>query len=399
MSSRSALVPVPVARLNRGLLGLRVALYAIVLFGLASEGASPWVLAGISLLVAVPALRIAWLVHWRVHLGVLSSIVLESVLWYVYGPVVGLDFVPIVSVSVAALLLAPRAAAVTWSLAVGLQAGSVMLVAVGVVGGGTDAVRDELVALLLIAMVGPAFRGIASVLVELQSELAEKAKTEARLTELVAEKDRFLEGAAHTLRTPLTGMLGLAEVVETSEMDEAERRELVATIIAEGRRLVRAVDNVIVGSRLPMGRVELLTRSVDLATAAKAAAGDRAEVIGSGHAVGDPARVVTIIGNLVDNAEMHGSGAITVEVGESDGCAWFEVADEGAGVASGQREIVFERYDSQANGITQPAPMGLGLSVSRGLMRAMGGDLECVGAGNRFRGWLPREHSRIREPH
>lgn len=385
----SALVPAPVARLNRGLLGLRVALYAVVLFGLWQAGASVWVLLGVAAVVAFPAIRHPFLFERRVHFGVASSIVLELALWTVYGPLPGLEYVPIVSVSVAALVLSRRAAFVTWTAAVCSQAVAVFIAAADRPAGGGDLVSNEIVALVLLVMVGPAFQGIAAVLSDLRDELAERVKEKTRLTEIVAEKDRFLEGAAHTLRTPLTGVLGLAEVVDGGDLDPLEQRELVRTIVSEGRRLVRAVDNVIVGSRLPMGLVELLSREIELAAAAAAVAGDRASVQGSGVALGDPARVMTVIGNLVDNAESHGSGTIQISVWEEDRRAFFEVADEGLGVPVSAREAIFDRYDTRGVETSQPASLGLGLPVSRELLRAMGGDLECVGEGNRFRGWLP----------
>lgn len=177
--------------------------------------------------------------------------------------------------------------------------------------------------------------------------------------------------------------------MESGGLGEEEQAELVTMIIAEGRRLVRSVDNVIVGSRLPMGRVELLARPVDLAAAAHEAASGRAVVSGSASGIGDPGRMTTIIGNLVDNAEMHGSGRITVAVWDDDRRAWFEVRDEGPGVDVPAREAIFGRYETRNDRETQPASMGLGLPVSRELLRAMGGDLDCVGAGNQFRGWLP----------
>lgn len=138
-----------------------------------------------------------------------------------------------------------------------------------------------------------------------------------------------------------------------------------------------------------MGRVELLKRSVDFAAAAHEAASGRAVVSGSAAGLGDPDRLATIIGNLIDNAEMHGRGRITVSVWSDDRRAWFEVQDEGPGVDVSVREDIFERYETRSDRATQPASMGLGLPVSRELLRAMGGDLDCVGSGNQFRGWLP----------
>ncbi len=384
----SALVPAPVARLNRGLLGLRVSLYAVVLFGLWQSGASAWVILGVVAVVAFPAVRLPFLYNRRVHIGVASSILVEFVLWTSYGPLPGLEYVPIVSVSVAALVLSRRAALLAWAGAISSQIIAVWIAASGPIGG-RDLLTNEVVALVLLVMVGPAFRGIATVLSDLREELTERAKEQTRLTEIVEEKDRFLEGAAHTLRTPLTGVLGLAELVDGGDLDPVEQRELVLTIVAEGRRLVRAVDNVIVGSRLPMGLVELLSCEIDLAGVADAVAAGRAVVEGSAIGVGDPARVMTAIGNLFDNAEAHGSGEIRVSVWEENGRAWFEVIDEGQGVPVAAREAVFERYDTLGNQATQPASLGLGLPVSRQLLRAMGGDLECLGDGNRFRGWLP----------
>lgn len=78
-----------------------------------------------------------------------------------------------------------------------------------------------------------------------------------------------------------------------------------------------------------------------------------------------------------------------MSVWDDDSRAWFEVRDEGPGVDVTVREAIFERYETRNDSETQPVSMGLGLPVSRELLRAMGGDLDCVEPGNRFRGWLP----------
>lgn len=92
--------------------------------------------------------------------------------------------------------------------------------------------------------------------------------------------------------------------------------------------------------------------------------------------MGDPGRVRQIIRNLITNAARYGGDQIEVRVNEVGDMVHLEVADDGPGLQTGEWERVFEPYYRvDQNASTQPAALGIGLSVARHLARLMEGDV------------------------
>lgn len=87
--------------------------------------------------------------------------------------------------------------------------------------------------------------------------------------------------------------------------------------------------------------------------------------------MGDPARVLQIVRNLVDNAHRHGGGECQIEVGVDSQVGWLEVRDDGPSVDPELRPLLFSPFATSG----KPGSTGLGLAVSRELASAMGGDL------------------------
>ena len=106
--------------------------------------------------------------------------------------------------------------------------------------------------------------------------------------------------------------------------------------------------------------------------------------IAEGLAVADRTRVSQIVHNLISNAERHGRPPIAI-VGRNGGPMWsLSVTDQGDGIPAEEQESIFGSF---AQGSHHGEGMGMGLSVSRRLARAMGGDLVVDGGcqdGTRF---------------
>jgi signal transduction histidine kinase len=96
-----------------------------------------------------------------------------------------------------------------------------------------------------------------------------------------------------------------------------------------------------------------------------------------------PDHLLTVLGSLLDNALVHGSGAVTVQVRGEPQAAVLTVADEGPGVARELVDVVFERRISGGRGT------GIGLGLARSLVAAEGGTLRLEGA-SCFAVTLPR---------
>jgi signal transduction histidine kinase len=208
-----------------------------------------------------------------------------------------------------------------------------------------------------------------------------------KLRDLTRAKDQFLASVSHELRTPLTGVLGFAELLRSDQdtLSDEERRSMISSVAGEASDLAAIIDDLLVAARseldlLAITRVPVSFRAqlAQVVETTDRAVRDRIEVIGDGKqaAMGDPGRVRQIIRNLITNAVRYGGDRIEIRLSSSDDRVCLDVADDGAGLPSEESEKVFEAYYrvDQSSG-TQPAALGIGLSVARHLARLMEGDV------------------------
>src|SRR5258707_2508628 len=204
-----------------------------------------------------------------------------------------------------------------------------------------------------------------------------------------------LAAFAHEVRTPLTGILAISNLLATSDLDERERR-WVDTIKAGAEHLASLatlfVDAARSGKASPGARQDLfdlraLARSVGDALAGRAAAKglqwqvDISEKLPA-LVVGDPVRLRAALENLIDNAvkftDQGGVALSVTPVGGANGKAGiaFAVSDSGIGLTLKEIERLFRPF-SQANVsiASRFGGAGLGLSSVKQLARAMGGDI------------------------
>jgi two-component system, sensor histidine kinase len=204
-----------------------------------------------------------------------------------------------------------------------------------------------------------------------------------------------LAAFAHEVRTPLTGILAISNLLATSDLDERERR-WVDTIRAGAEHLAGLATLVVDAARSNVSGLELRQDFFDLRTLARhagdsltgraAAKGLQASVAISeelpAFAIGDPVRLRAALENLIDNAvKFTEQGAVSFEVtptraGKGKIGVVFAVADSGIGLTLAEIKRLFRPF-SQAN-VTIASRFGgagLGLSSVKQLARAMGGDV------------------------
>jgi signal transduction histidine kinase len=208
-----------------------------------------------------------------------------------------------------------------------------------------------------------------------------------KLRDLTRAKDQFLASVSHELRTPLTGVLGFAELLRSDQEDlsDEERRFMLSSVAGEASDLAAIIDDLLVAARseldlLAITRVPVSFRAqlAQVVENTDRSLRDRIEILGDGTApaMGDPGRVRQIIRNLITNAGRYGGDQIEVRLSETDGVVRLDVADNGEGLESEEWERIFEPYYRvDQNASTQPAALGIGLSVARHLARLMKGDL------------------------
>jgi two-component system, sensor histidine kinase len=204
-----------------------------------------------------------------------------------------------------------------------------------------------------------------------------------------------LAAFAHEVRTPLTGILAISDLLATSDLDERERRWVdtikagaehlarLATLFVDAARSGRAATGV----RQDFFDLRALAHSVGDSLAGRAAAkGLQSQVDVSqtlpALVVGDPVRLRAALENLIDNAvKFTEAGGVALEVKPMPGVkGWiavsFAISDSGIGLTLTEIKRLFRPF-SQANVsiASRFGGAGLGLSSVKALARAMGGDI------------------------
>jgi PAS domain S-box-containing protein len=213
------------------------------------------------------------------------------------------------------------------------------------------------------------------------SELIRDVSERKRLAQ--AQED-FLAMASHDLRSPVTVLLGRAQLMRRRQAyDESG----VQTIISQARRIERLTTDLQQVVHLESGQLELERSTVNLTAVARAAI-DRlgstapgidfhlrapeAPVIGHW----DRHRLSQVMDNLLNNAVKYSpaGGDITVEIESRDGQASLRVIDHGIGINPEDLANLFERF-YRSREARQSAGLGLGLYISRVLLEAHGGSI------------------------
>ena len=216
-----------------------------------------------------------------------------------------------------------------------------------------------------------------------------------------------LADIAHEIRTPLTGILSLGELLATSELGERERGWAVA-IKTTAEHLAMLASLIVDAARPDAARLVLrreLVRPGALVDALAASLGARAETKGLAcevaiaddlpeAVIGDGLRLRAALENLVDNAvKFTDRGAVRLEagcerVGRGRVRLVFTVTDSGIGLTAAEIKRLFRPFAQANESIARRyGGAGLGLAFAKRIAKAMGGDLAVTsaGGGSRFR--------------
>jgi PAS domain S-box-containing protein len=242
-----------------------------------------------------------------------------------------------------------------------------------------------------------------------------RAESELLLAKKKAEdansaKSILLKNLSHEFRTPITGILGLAEILHEEEQDPS-LKELVEGISASGRRLHNTLDSILKLAQLTSGDVHMKPVPVQVPPVvhrvleryrvqAEAKGLELRTEIGDGGGVmlADEELLVDVLAYLVDNAVKYtrrgGIAIVSRSVGQNGtlrGC--IDVRDTGIGIAAEHFEVIFEEFKQLSEGTSREFEgSGVGLTVARKMARMLGGDITVasnVGAGSTFSVWLP----------
>lgn len=236
---------------------------------------------------------------------------------------------------------------------------------------------------------------------DLQAKM-EEANQAAQAAEAAnAAKDAFLANTTHELKTPLTGVLGMMDLLEDMQLSK-DQRDAVAAARFSAQTLLVIVNDLLDLAKMDSGQLEI--RSVpfspnlviehvcDLLRPAAESKGLSLQyhhmAQGASALVGDPVRIAQIALNLLDNAikfTEKGGVDVYLEVAETDAGSRGDlpeakvivrVKDTGVGIQPADWMRIFNRFEQLDSSSTRQAEgAGLGLSVCEGLARRMGGQM------------------------
>jgi two-component system, OmpR family, sensor histidine kinase KdpD len=238
---------------------------------------------------------------------------------------------------------------------------------------------------------GPAHRRLLPALASLlgvaidRERLAREALEAEALRRSDAMKTAVLRAVSHDLRTPLMAILTAASALahDDLELDRGDRRELVATILAEAGRLDRLVGNLLDLSRLQAGaaRPEPELWSIDELVAQALAevgeGGERVEVTLPEESPAirvDSQQIQRVLVNLIENALKYSpaSEPVHLHVTTTRSDVLVRVVDRGPGVVPSELERIFEPFHRGPEA-RDARGAGLGLAIARGFAEANGG--------------------------
>jgi heavy metal sensor kinase len=230
-------------------------------------------------------------------------------------------------------------------------------------------------------------------------------ETLGRLEGSFDQMRRFTTDVSHELRTPLTAIRSVGEVGLRGHRDEAAYRGIIGSMLEEVDRLASLVDRLLTLSRAETRQATLSRDAVDLSALAddvvshlSVLAEEKRQTLSidkqaSPVIAADRLVLRQALINLVDNAIKFtpAAGRVRIRIAETPQDAVMEVIDSGPGISNEARERIFDRFYRESD--TNGSGTGLGLSLAKGAVEALGGHLtlsETSKAGSSFRISLPR---------
>ena len=233
---------------------------------------------------------------------------------------------------------------------------------------------------------------------ELRLTAQQLREANTQLHELHQQKDDFLGQVSHEVRTPMTSIRSISQILlQRQDLDEDRRRRFVGTIHQESVRLTRLLDGILDMSALehgegswenrPINAEEVLDRAFNVCEALA-----QQRLISVKHislaehpkVLGDSDRLCQVFINIIANAISHNDASdpvVQVNSRVEGGSYVVDIADNGPGISKEYHDNIFDKFmrvEHHKSGAAMSAGLGLGLNISHAIIQKMNGNLELV---------------------
>jgi two-component system phosphate regulon sensor histidine kinase PhoR len=231
--------------------------------------------------------------------------------------------------------------------------------------------------------------------------------------ETIEARDALMLAASHELKTPLTTLKGLSELLLDFDLTEAQRRELLQDLHGQADRMEKLIGDILAVSRIDSGRISVDLARVDAADVIKHVCDEvRPMLKGRTLTCRVPENLPTVMGearklhqilvNLLTNAIKYSEPGtqITLSAHSEQLAVRFEVSDQGVGIRKEHLPRLFEKfYRADDPAVRRTSGTGLGLYIVRSLVAMLGGQVHVRsrhGKGSVFIVTLPRAETAAR---
>ncbi|MCH8557386.1 MAG: sensor histidine kinase [Balneolia bacterium] len=246
---------------------------------------------------------------------------------------------------------------------------------------------------------------------QLQETSEELRQANEQLRQLDEMKDEFVATVTHELKTPLTSIRALTEILrDTPDVKESDKARFLDIIGKETERLTRLINQLLDTQKANTGTFEIESLPLRMEQVVQESMDSMEQVFREKKIdvafdaepslpgiQGDADRLKQVVLNLLSNAVRYGSEtnpAIEVRIFVKDQKLMVEVTDNGPGIAEEDQERIFKPFSQTGEISKRKSGTGLGLSISRKIMSMHGGRLlvkSRTGEGSRFIMELPLE--------
>src|SRR5437016_7757655 len=231
--------------------------------------------------------------------------------------------------------------------------------------------------------------------------------------ETIEARDALMLAASHELKTPLTTLKGLSDLLLDFDLSEAQRRELLQDLHGQADRMERLIGDILSVSRIDSGRISVDFSRVDIGSVVDHVC-DEVRPMLKGRTLkcrapedlppvmGEARKLHQILVNLLTNAIKYSEPGtqITFNARADQSAVRFEVSDQGVGIRKEHMPRLFEKfYRADDPLVRRTSGTGLGLYIVRSLVTMLGGQVHVRsrhGKGTVFTVTIPRAEATAR---